>query len=327
MRSPAQSRTVQCDLCHSGPRSRQIPFERRHTGRFIGMDIESISGAATVALTSTLVFVLVAKSWQLINRTVGSQPSFSDSIMREAAQRFRDEFDRLSRVQSIYLSAGLVFVVLFVSAYVLNAERLFAGYPAWQLHILLGCLTIGAALVAYRLVATALMRHRVKLKRDANIAIGHQLQGIASGLGRAYHDVATSSGIIDHIIVGRNGVYAINVVARGATRNGNVELHANEMAFLPSGKSESIVGMADNIASLEREFRRLLDHRVRVRSVFAIPGWDVAEQSSDEHLLVNERSLTMLSGWKDQADYLMNEDVEALHRLLTSRCKIRPDDK
>ena len=291
------------------------------------MDIESISGAATVALTSTLVFVLVAKSWQLINRTVSSSPSFSDSIMREAAQRFRDEFDRLSRAQSIYLSAALVFVVLFVAAYVLNAERLFVGYPAWQLYLLLAALTIGAALVAYRLFATVLIRHRVKLTRDANIAIGHQLHRIATGLGRAYHDVETSSGIIDHIIVGQNGAYAINVVARSRARNGSVELRGNELLFSPGDKSHSIVAVGENIASLEREFRRLLDHRVRVRSVIAIPGWDIAEQSSDEHLLVNERSLAMLRGWKDQADYLMNEDVDALHELLTSRCKLTPGGK
>ena len=291
------------------------------------MDIESISGAATVALTSTLVFILIAKSWQLINRSVGTGPRFSDSIMREAAQRFRDEFDRLSRAQSTYLSAGLVFVVLFVSAYVLNAERLFVGYPAWQLYLLLAALTIGGALIAYRLVSTILVRHRVKLKRDANIAIGHQLQRIASGLGRAYHDVETSTGIIDHIIVGHNGAYAINVIARRPSKKGSVELQGNEVTFLPSGKSESVVAMSANIASLEREFRRLLDHRVRVRSVIALPGWEAAEQNSDEHLLVNERNLPMLSGWKDQADYLMNEDVDALHELLTSRCKLTPGSK
>lgn len=288
------------------------------------MDIESISGAATVALTSTLVFVLVAKSWQLINRTVDSNPSFSDSIMREAAQRFRDEFDRLTRAQSIYLSAALVFVVLFISAYVLNAERLFVGYPAWQLYLLLATLTVGGALVAYRLFATILVRHRVKLTRDANIAIGHELQRIASGLGRAYHDVETSSGIIDHIIIGQSGAYAINVVARGTARNGNVELCGSELVFSPRGKSQSVVAMGENIASLEREFRRLLDHRVRVRSVIAVPGWDITEQGSDEHLLVSERSLSMLRGWKDKADYLMNEDVAALHELLTSRCKLTP---
>ena len=96
--------------------------------------------------------------------------------------------------------------------------------------------------------------------------------------------------------------------------------------FQPSGKTESIVAVGENTASLEREFRRLLDHRVRVRSVIAVPGWDIAEQGSDEHLLVNERSLPMLRGWKDQADYLMNEDVDALHELLTSRCQLAPGD-
>ena len=133
------------------------------------MDIESISGAATVALTSTLVFVLVAKSWHLINRTVGSTPSFSDSIMREAAQRFRDEFDRLSRAQSIYLSAALVFLVLFVSAYVLNAERLFVGYPEWQLWVLLSTLGVAALFALYRLVRTIVAWRQVRFMRDAKM--------------------------------------------------------------------------------------------------------------------------------------------------------------
>ena len=145
------------------------------------MDIESISGAATVALACTLVFLLVAKSWQLIIRSVGSTPNFSDSIMREAAQRFRDEFERLSRSRAIYLSAGVVFIVLFVSAYTLNAERLFAGYPIWQLYLLLAALSAAAVVAARRLLKTVLECHRIKLRRDANIAIGHQLQRIAAG--------------------------------------------------------------------------------------------------------------------------------------------------
>lgn len=291
------------------------------------MDIENISGAATVALTSTLVFVLIAKSWQVINRVVGPGPSFSDSIMREAAQRFRDEFDRLSRVQSIYLSAGLVFLVLFAAAYILNAERLFAGYPVWQLHLLLAALSAGAMLVAYHLVTTVLARQQVRLKRDANIAIGHQLQRMANNIGRVYHDIETSSGVIDHLVIGQGGAYAINVISRRGRRKGQVELINNDVIFTPGGISESIVNIAANTASLEREFRRLLDHRVRVRSVIAIPGWNIETQNSNEHLLVNERNLPMLGGWKDRADYLLDDDVDALHGLLTSRCKLGTNSK
>ncbi|MCH7822924.1 MAG: hypothetical protein IIA07_12975 [Proteobacteria bacterium] len=291
------------------------------------MDVESISGAATVALTSTFIFVLIAKSWQLVIRVIGSNPSFSDSIMRESAQRFRDEFERLNSEQSTFLSAVVVFAVLFAAAYVLNAERLFVGYPYWQLYILLAALSAGALLAAYRLTRTVRARRHVKLRRDANIAVGHELQRMATILGRTYHDVETSAGIIDHIVVGQNGAYAINVVARRSVRNGNVELRGKELHFAPVNKTHSIVATSAMIASLEREFRRLLDHRVRVRSVIAIPGWEIAEQSSDEHLLVNERNLPMLGGWKDQADFLLNEDVDALHKLLTSRCRLMPVGK
>jgi hypothetical protein len=286
------------------------------------MDIESISGAATVALTSTLVFVLVAKSWQLINRSVSSGPGFSGSIMREAAQRFRDEFDRLSGSQATYLSAGVVFVVLFIAAYILQARQLFIGYPIWQLYILLAALLSAALLALVRLTKTAVARHRVKLRRDANIAVGHQLQRLAAGVGRTYHDIETSAGVIDHMIVGQNGAYAVSVFAQVSAKNGTVSLHSNELQFDPSGKTRSIVSTNAKIASLEREFRRLLDHRVRVRSVIAIPGWEIGEQGSEEYLLVNERNLPMLSGWKDQADFMMNEDVDALHNLLTTRCSL-----
>lgn len=286
------------------------------------MDIESFSGAATVALACTIVFVLITKSWQIISRSVSSHPSFADSIMREAAQRFRDEFDRLTSTQTTYLSAGLVFVVLFVAAYVLNAERLYVGYPLWQLYLFLVALFGGGLLASIRLAKTIVTRHQIRLLRDANIAIGHELQRIAAGFGRVYHDVATSAGMIDHMIVGHNGAYAVNVFARRPSRNGNVHLENNTLVFEPSGKSRSIVATAKKTAALEREFRRLLDHRVRVRSVVAVPGWQISGQSSEEHLVVNDRSLPMLRGWKDQADYLMNEDVDALHQLLTSRCRL-----
>ena len=280
------------------------------------MDIESFSGAATVALASTVVFVLVTKSWQILSRTVSSSPTFADSIMREAAQRFRDEFERLSNTQSTYLSAGLVFLVLFAAAHVLNAERLFAGYPVWQLYTLL---------VLFQLAQIILARRRVKLLRDANIAVGHRLQNIAVGFGRVYHDVETSAGVIDHVIVGPNGAYAVNVFAQRPAKNGSVELDLNTLTFGPGARQVSIVQIAASTAALEREFRRLLDHRVRVRSVIAVPGWQVNSQSSEEHLLVNDKSLPMLKGWKDKADYLMNEDVDALHRLLASRCSLTID--
>jgi hypothetical protein len=291
------------------------------------MDIASISGAAAIALTSTLAFVLIAKSWQLIGRVVASSQNFSDSMMREAAQRFRSDFERLSRSQSLYLGAVLVFTMLFLAAYTLDADRLFLGYPIWQLNLLLTTLVVAALLTIYRLVRIVLNRHQVKLLRDANIAVGHHLQQMAAGLGRAFHDVETSAGIIDHLLISKYGVYAINVFAVPPKRKGVARLEGRHVRFSPERKPQSIVAINAKVASLEREFRRRLDHRVRVRSVIAAPGWDIQSPAGQAHLLVNEKTLPMLGGWKDAADYLLAEDAASLHAMLTARCKLIPDRK
>lgn len=284
------------------------------------MELEAISGAATVALTSTIVFLLIAKTWNAISRTISSTPNFSDRIMHEAAQRFRDELDRLSCSQSTYLSGVLVFVMLFIAAYVLQAKHLFVGYPSWQLYLQLGFLFLVSGYAAFCLGKIVLARYQVQFLRDANVAIGHQLQQISVQGTRVFHDVGTSAGIVDHVIVGQNGIYAINVVARRSSKRAHARLRDNVIEYSNSKANHSIIDIAAKTARLQKEFRQLLGHKVRVRSVIAVPGWDIGEQSTDDYLLVNERTIAMLSGWKDNTDHLMNEDVDILQKELMSRC-------
>lgn len=284
------------------------------------MELEAISGAATVALTSTVVFVLIAKTWNAVSRTISSTPSFSDRIMHEAAQRFRDELDRLSSSQSTYLSGILVFGVLFVAAYTLQAKHLFAGYPSWQLYLQLAFLLLVSGYAAVCLAKTVRARYQIKFLRDANVAIGHQLQHMSAEGTRVFHDVGTSAGVVDHVIVGQQGLYAINVVARRSGKRAHARLRDNSIEY-SNGKTEtSIVDIKAKTARLQKEFRELLGHKLQVRSVIAVPGWDIGEQSHEEQLLVNERTIAMLSGWKDNNDYLMNEDVAALQQELRTRC-------
>lgn len=284
------------------------------------MTIEAISGAAAVALASTIVFLLIARSWQTLARSIGPGSRFSDSIMHEAAQRFRDEIERVSGALSAYLSGGLIFVMLFAVAYVFRAQELFSGYPRWQMYGLLAVLSVAACFAAWRLIKKVVWRQQLRLHRDANVAIGHQLRQIAPGTSRVYHEVATGAGVVDHVVVGQSGIYAVNVVPRRPARDGSVQLVENELHFSTTERTQSIVETAAKTSRLEREFRKLLGHKVRVRSVIAVPGWEVESQTSEKHLVVNERNLSMLSGWKDQRDYLMDEDVEALLADLTERC-------
>ena len=288
------------------------------------MNIEAISGSATVAIACTFVFLLAAKSWHLVARSMSAHPNFPDAIMREAAQRFRDQLETLSRKQSTYLGAGLMFVFIFAVAHTFEAHRLFAGYPTWQLYLLLATLFAAAGFALYRLVCTVREWRQIRFLRDANIAVGHSLQRIATCHGRVFHDVVTSEGIVDHVIVGQSGIYAVNVVAHRAMRRETVHLSDHELHFKPGETTIPIADIAAKTTKLEQEFRDLLRNSVRVRSVIAVPGWHAESQSNEGHLVVNERTLPMLRGWRDEADYLMDEDVQTLQQHLTRTCKRSP---
>ena len=284
------------------------------------MPLEAISGAAMIAVTSTVVFLLVAKTWHAAARAVATTPSFGDRLMRESAQRFRDELERLSNSQSAYLGAALVFVMLFVAAWFLDAGALFAGYPTWQLYLQLVVLLVAGVYAAFQLLRTILRRRQVRFVRDATMAIGHQLQQLPAGFARLYHDVPTAAGVVDHVLIGATGIYAVNVLALRSGKQAHARLIDNEMQFSDGKPDLSIVDVVAKTKRLEKEFRQLVGHAVRVRSVVALPGWEIGDQLNKDHLLVNERTILMLSGWKDNSDYLMNEDVELLRQDLVERC-------
>lgn len=280
------------------------------------MNITSLSSAATVALATTIAFLLIARSWAAISRIMGARHYFAASFLRESAQRYRDDFERLSDAQSIYFAGALVFTMLFAAAYMLEAERLFAGYPDWQIYLQLGFLSLTALFAGYKVATTFLATHETRFLRDASLAIGHQLNQMSSGIVHVYHDVPTSAGVIDHVVVCNLGVFGVNVVARRAKRGQAVRIHNNRLHFSGEEDSVSIGYVLARNARLGKRLRQVTQQHVHVRSVIALPGWEISEQEDERHLLVNERNASMLLGWKDTASFLLDDDVAAIRQQL-----------
>lgn len=128
------------------------------------------------------------------------------------------------------------------------------------------------------------------------------------------------SRVIDNVIVGLEGIYAISVIARMPGKDNRVRLRDDTLSFAPGKESLSVARSGAKSVRLAKELGDLLGHEVRVRSVIAVPGWEIESQVSDDYLVVNERNLAMLIGWKNQSDYLMTEDVARIQSMLTERC-------
>ena len=284
------------------------------------MSLAALSSAATIALASTVVFLLIVKSWGAVTQMVVASTRFPHSIMFEAAQRFRDEVERLGRKQSLYLIAALVFAVIFFVTYLLPPQGLFEDLPRSQLILLLMFFGAVALYTVYRLLRIIAAKRHLAFVKDANMATGHALQRLTANQNRVFHDVPCGSHFIDNVIVGIQGIYAISVIAKIPGKDNRVFLQGDKLSFGPANESMSISRSGAKSARLAIEIGKMLNHDVRVRSVVAIPGWEIESQVSNEYLVVNERNLAMLSGWKDQQEFLMTEDVAKIHKMLTERC-------
>jgi hypothetical protein len=283
------------------------------------MDVTAFSGAVTIALSSALIFMLVVRSWSVFTQTASSS-RFASSIMLESAQRFRDEISQLGRDQSVYLATGLVFAVIFSITYLLPPIEVFRNVPGWQFAIELLLLVLASGFLAYRLARIAVARRRLIFIRDANMSIGHALQRLTMNSNRVFHDVACNDGVIDHVIVGLHGIYAISVIARKTGKDNRARLKGDQLLFAPGVEGMGVARSRRKSEQLAQELKEILGHQIHVRSVIAVPGWEIDFQDSKDYLLVNEWNVAMVSGWKDQKDYLMNEEVDLVQQELTGRC-------
>ena len=281
------------------------------------MTLQAIASAATIALASTIVILLAVKSWHLLAQPFANMSNFPNSIMVEAAQRFRDQLEKLKGEQALYLTLTLMFVVTFGIAVVLRPQDTYGALPNWQSILVLSIVVLGAAYGCYRFVRVVAERRRVAFLRDANIAVGHSLQRLTANQNRVFHEVKCASGVIDNVVVGLHGIYSVNVVAERPGKDNRVRLRDEELSFAPGKKTRMIADAGLKAKQLTKILQKQIGHKLRIRPVIAVPGWEIESQTSEHYLVVNERNLAMMRGWKDEKDYLMNEDVDAIHTYLT----------
>lgn len=284
------------------------------------MNFEAISGAAAVALAGSAAFALVGFALRLFVRPERVTPRFASIVMPEPAQRLRDAIAALGRKQALVAASLLVFVAVFAAGSLLAPASRYAVLPGWTL-VALAVLAVAWLLGGATLLSRfAVERRRLRFVRDAAIAIGQGLQKLSGNLNRVFHEVPCGGWVLDNVVVGLHGIYAVYVIARRPGRHNKLKLHGEHLLFAPGKYRVSLTPYIERSELLTRQLRKALKVDLRVRPVIAVPGWEIESQAGDTCLVVNERNLVMLRGWKDSGDYLMHEDVERLHELLTERC-------
>ena len=278
--------------------------------------------ALAIALAGSLVFMAVGHAWMAVGAKIQRRNPFGELILLEPGHRVRQNLQNLDRHYYLCLAGLLVYFLFLVLALLLPSEPPFIDAPAWAWLAASVLIAVVSLLLPYRIVKLKQARVRLGFRRTASIAVGHALQRIASRGYNIYHDVRVGNQVIDNVVIGAKGAYAVNVFVLGKNRskNGTARLDDSSLVFGKAKTSAPIGVSVNRVGGLSKELSKVIGHPIRVRSVIAVPGWNVASTESDKHLLVNEKNVVMLTGWTDPDTYLMDDDVAQIHDYLATRC-------
>ena len=283
---------------------------------------QAMTSALAIALVVTSLFTVAGWCWIVVNKQFQRPCVSPEEVLFESGHRFRQQLQTLDYRHWLYMASLLVFLLLLATMIVLTPPKPAIDAPGWAWALASLLLLLLSLYMPYEIMMLKRRRRNIAFWRDGNMAIGHALQRTTLKGNRVFHNVRSANGIIDNVVVGTNGVYAVNVFVREKGYQGKtiVRLNGSQLDFDGIKVTEPVDRLASQVGHLSQQLSEVISQPVKVRSVIAVPGWRIGSLGTDRYLLVNEKTAVILTGWTDTEAYLMNEDVDLICKYLEKHC-------
>jgi hypothetical protein len=276
-----------------------------------------ISVITAAVFTGAIAWALL---WLALRAASALRPkaAFAGGVQNTAGSVARRELRRLERELAVLAAGASAAIGAAAMLFLYGSARL----PGIWLWLLFG---LGLALVVawgVFLVRQSLRWREARFAARAHAAFAASLARLNLQGLRVFHDVALDGIILDHVVLGLRGLFAIRLVARLPARDAETVVRINGRSI----EFQDGFALLDTLALAERGARALADmqvkglsHRPHVLPVVAVPGWEIApaQGAAGETFLANEKTAMLLTRVSKPADYLMEADVALLQEQLT----------
>lgn len=243
-------------------------------------------------------------------------------LLRDPGQSLDAEIDRI-----IYDRALRWIVVMVVLAMLAAQEwiRWYAKTPPSP--ILISILALFTVLVgAYRLTGYIRQLKRLALGRDGERAVGQELDKLRGQGFEVIHDIPGEGFNIDHVVIGRTGIYTVETKTNRFPEGRRPELTCSGEGILLNGRlmdRSPIPQCKAQAAWLRSLLNESTGKTFAVQPVAAFPGWFVSPDCNERSgvWILNPRALR--SFIEQQRERLSPEETHlaAYHLRLYVRAK------
>lgn len=239
-------------------------------------------------------------------------------LLRSPGESLSRQIEKLSEYIDTYSNFFLITPLLCFSMY-LSMHYLGDQKVSW-ISLLIVCLVFMVFFTA-KLVPLLRKRNNLILGLDCERAVGQELDQLMLDGYRVFHDFPAENFNIDHIVIGTNGVFAVETKGRAKPIKGDVNIiYDGEGLKFPTHYEKEPFEQAKRQAIwLAKWLTSAVGAQVAVRPVLVFPGWYI-ERKKPGLLIYNGKNPQAVYKIKGES-ILSAEMIQRISHQVEQRCR------
>lgn len=219
-----------------------------------------------------------------------------------------------------------MFALLYLGVHL--STSYLGGLPETPFRFVLSVVMVlgGVGLALYKVFTLEHRRVNLRLGYEGEMAVAQELNQLMRQGVILFHDVPGAGFNIDHVLVGPNGVYAIETKARMKPKrdkgkdDAKVVFDGKSLAFPTWKETEPVEQAAYQAKWLSKWLSSAVGETVDARPALALPGWFVERTGRSDVAVFNPKTAGFLAkGWLKEP--LSTAQVQRIEHQLDQRCR------
>jgi len=239
-------------------------------------------------------------------------------LLRSPGDSIKQQIDDLSENIDLYFMFSAITPLLFFTMY-LSMHYLGNEKVSWT-ALLIPCIGF-MAYFSFKLGSQFKKRNSMQLGLDCERAVGQELNQLMLDGYRVFHDFPAENFNIDHVVIGSNGVFAVETKGRAKPIKGDVNIiyDGQGLKFPTHYEREPLEQAKRQGAWLGKWLTSAVGAKVEAKPVLVFPGWYI-ERKKPGMLIYNGKNPR--SVYKNQGEAILSEEmIQRIAHQVEQRCR------
>lgn len=281
--------------------------------------------AAAVIIVSGPVIAGGLLLWRKRTRRSRKRSPLTAELLRGPGYSLRLQIDSLrDKVDEIVILL-VAFPLVIYSVHLTQSHFFSVAESTFRtaIAIIAGCVATGWT--SGRLLQLSKRLDHMRIALDAEMAVGQELDQLMRSGAMVFHDVPAYGFNIDHLVIARAGVFAVETKGRAkpirgqGTKDASVVFDGGALNF-PGWSEVKPISQAKRQAKWTAEWlTSAVGAQVDVSPVLAIPGWWIDRRGQGPVLIYNGKKPQFLLSMRSPV--LSDEMVKRISHQVEQRCR------